>query len=107
MNFAVSADHRVKLKEREKRISTSTSQGNRKTVEHESDDYTNCNWGSWYSHQRIGKRTGGPGNNGMNGDHPNYSIIEIGQNTEKSPVDLKKLAVIQTLSERSSANVLM
>ena len=35
-----------------------------KTVEHESDDYTNWNWCSWYSHQRIGTRTGGHGNNG-------------------------------------------
>ena len=28
------------------------------------------------------------------GDHPNYSIIKFGQNTEKSPGDLR-LAVIQ------------
>ena len=32
----------------------------------------------------------------MNGDHSNYSIIEIGLNTEKSPGDLRKLAVTQT-----------
>ena len=30
-----------------------------------------------------------------NGDHPNY-IIEIGQNTEKSPGDLRRLAVTKT-----------
>ena len=30
-------------------------------------------------------------NNGTGGDSPNYSIIEIGQNTEKSPGDLKRL----------------
>ena len=30
------------------------------------------------------------------GEHPNYSIVEIGQNTEKSPGDLRKLAVTQT-----------
>ena len=34
-----------------------------KTVEQESDSYINCNWSSWYSHQRIGTRTGGLGNN--------------------------------------------
>ena len=28
-------------------------------------------------------------------DHPNYSIDENGQNTEKSPGDLRRLAVIQ------------
>ena len=32
----------------------------------------------------------------MSGDNPNYYIIEIGQNTEKSPEDLAKLVVIQT-----------
>ena len=36
----------------------------------------------------INKRT--------SGDHPNYSIVEIGQNTEKSPGDLRRLAVTQT-----------
>ena len=30
------------------------------------------------------------------GDHPNYSIVEIDQNTEKSPGDLRRLVVIQT-----------
>ena len=29
----------------------------------------------------------------MNQDHPDYSIVEIGQNTEKSPGDLRRLAV--------------
>ena len=32
----------------------------------------------------------------MSGDHPSYNIIENGQNTEKSPGDLRRLAVIQT-----------
>ena len=36
-------------------------------------------------HQMIGTRTGGLGNNETGGDNPNYSIIEIGQNTETSP----------------------
>ena len=30
------------------------------------------------------------------GYHPNYYIIENGQNTKKSPGDLRKLAVTQT-----------
>ena len=34
---------------------------------------------------------------GTSGDHPNYSIIKIGQNTEKSPGDTMRLAVTQTL----------
>ena len=32
----------------------------------------------------------------MSGDHPNYWIIEIGQNTEKSPGDLRRLVVTKT-----------
>ena len=32
----------------------------------------------------------------MSGDHPNYSIIENGQNTEKSPGDWRRFAVTQT-----------
>ena len=35
----------------------------------------------------------------MRGDNPNYNIIEIGHNTEKSPGDLRRLAVTQTLGK--------
>ena len=31
----------------------------------------------------------------MIGNHPNYSIVEIGQNKEKSPGDLRRLIVTQ------------
>ena len=65
-------------------------------MEHESDIYTNCNWCSWYSYQRTGTRTGGLGNRRTSGNHPKYCIIEIGQNTEKSSGDLKRLAITQT-----------
>ena len=43
----------------------------------------------------IGSGTGRLGNKRTSGDHPNYSIVEIGQNTEKRPGDLRKLAVTQ------------
>ena len=66
-----------------------------KAVEHKSDGYTNCNWCSWYRHQRIGSRTERFGNKGMWRDCPNYSIIEISQNTEKGPGELKRFAVTQ------------
>ena len=68
----------------------------KKTMEHESDGDTNCNWCSRYSHQWFGTGTGGLGNKWTSGDHPKYSIIKINQNTEKSPGDLR-LAVTQTL----------
>ena len=65
-------------------------------MEHISDGETNCNWCAWYSHQKIGTRTGRLGNKNTSGDHPNYSSAEIDQNTEKSPGDLRRLAVTQT-----------
>ena len=44
---------------------------------------------NWYKDWRTWKlRT--------SGDHPNYCIIKIVQNTEKSPGDLKRLAVAQS-----------
>ena len=73
----------------------------KKTMEYESDNYTYCNWCSWYSHQRIGTRTGGLGNSRISGDHSNYCIIEISQNTEKSPGETWGLS---DSSERPSAN---
>ena len=88
--------HWGKLKKAKKRISTSTLLGIKKSVEHESDGDINCNWCSWYSHQRIDTRTGGFGNKRTSGDHPNYYTIEIGQNTERTPGDLRWLAVTQT-----------
>ena len=66
-------------------------------MEHDGDNYTNRDWGFWYSHQRNIERSGGLGNKRTNGDHPNYYIIEKGQNTEKSPGGLRRLAVTQTL----------
>ena len=60
-------------------------------MEHEGDNYINRNWCFVYSHQRIIKGTGGLGNKKTSGDHPNDDIIENGQNTEKSPHDLKRL----------------
>ena len=59
------------------------------------DGDTNCNWSSWYSHRRIIKGTGRHRNKRTSRDHPNYCIIKIGWNTEKSPGDLKILAVPQ------------
>ena len=58
MDFAIPADHIEKLEESEKKDKYLDFAGElKKTVEYEGDDYTNCNWCSWYSHQRIGTRT--------------------------------------------------
>ena len=63
-------------------------------MQHESDSDTSCNWRAWHSHQRTDKETGVLRNKRMSGDHPNYSIGKISQNTKKSPGNLMKLAVI-------------
>ena len=64
-------------------------------MEHESDSDTNFNWCAWYSHQRIGTGTGGLENMRTSGDHPNYSIVEIGLNSKESPGDLKRFVVTE------------
>ena len=69
----------------------------KKTMEHERDNYTSRNWCFWYSHQRIIKGNGGLRNQRTSVDNSNYCIIENGQTTEKSPGDLRRLAVTQTL----------
>ena len=53
-------------------------------MEHESDGDTNCTWCAWYNLQRIDKGTGRLRNKRKSSDHPDYSIIKISQNTEKS-----------------------
>ena len=83
VDITVPADPKLKLKESEKKDKYLDLAGElKKTVEHESDFYTNCNWCFWYSHRRIIKGTGGVENKRTSGDHPNYSIVEFGQNTE-------------------------
>ena len=48
----------------------------------------------WYRHQCTG--TEGLGNKRVSGDHPKNGIVEIGQNTAKSPGYLRRLASTQT-----------
>ena len=97
--FAVPADHGIKLKENEKKdkYPKLARKLKKKPEKHEGDNYTNFDWCFWYSHRRIIKGIGGLGNKRANGDHPNNSVIENGQNTEKGPGDLRRLAITQTL----------
>ena len=89
----------VKLKESDKiDIYLDLCLGIEDSVEHESDHYSNCNWCSSYSHQRIVKGTGGLGNKEKSGDHTNNCILENDQKTEKSPGDLKGLFVNRPLA---------
>ena len=74
-------------------------------MEHESDVDINYNWCAWYSHHIIGTGTGGFGNKRTRGDHPNYNIIEIGQDTKKNLGNLRRLAVTQTPVENHQFTV--
>ena len=65
-------------------------------MEHESEGYANCKYRAWYSYQRFGTMTGGLRNKRTCSGHQYNSIVEIGQNTKKSPRDMKRLAVAQT-----------
>ena len=65
-------------------------------MEHEVYSNVNCNWCTEKDTQSLFKGYGSLGNQRFSRDHPNYSIVKIGQNTEKSPVDLKRLAITQT-----------
>ena len=50
MDFAVQADHRIKLKEYEKKDKyLDLVRELKKTMEHEGDNYTSCDWYFWYS----------------------------------------------------------
>ena len=54
MDFAVPADHRVKIKESKMRQLLRLSQGTKKVMEHKGDGATNCNRCPWNSPQRVG-----------------------------------------------------
>ena len=94
MNIAIPADHWVKLKESKKRDKYQDLARERKKLkEHESDSDINCDWCFPYGHQGTGTGTGGLVNKSSSEDHPDYSIIKIAKDTEKSPGDLRRLAV--------------
>ena len=76
-NNNVPADQRIKLNESEKKDKyLDLARKLKKTMKHESDNYTNCDWCFSYTHQRIIKGTGRLGNKRTSGNHPNYYIIE-------------------------------
>ena len=60
----------------------------KKTIKHEGDGYTNCNWSTWNNPQIISKEIVRLGNKRTNEYHLNYSIIRIGPNTKKKKTKL-------------------
>ena len=70
---------------------------NKKTMGHKDDG--NCGWCTWDNICRIGKETVRLENKGTSRHHPYDYIINIGQNTEMSPGDSRRLAATQTPGE--------
>ena len=94
VHFAVPVNH-TKVWRKQKRLCQRTK---KKADEYECDGDTNSNWCTWNVPQTLHKETRRAGNLRMrrSWDHPNYSIANIGLNTEKSPRVLRRLTVIQT-----------
>ena len=97
MDFIVPAEHRVKLKENKKRdVYQDLARELKTTMENDADGDTSRNWCTRNNPQKLGKGTRILGNKRTRRDHPNYSINKMGQHTEKSPGDLRRIAVTQT-----------
>ena len=92
MDFPVPADHKVKLKESEKKKDKYQDL----VRELKKVPMIQIVIGALGTATKglIDTRTGGLENQRMSGDHPNYSIIEIVQNTEKSSGNLRKFEKI-------------
>ena len=52
-----------------------------------------CSWCVWNGPQRVGEGSERIKNQWKKQDHPDYYISEIGQNTEKSPGNLRRSAI--------------
>ena len=93
VDFAVLADHRVKLKESKRRDKyLDLARELKKKLWNMKVMVIPILIGALFTvTKRISTMTGGIGEKRASGDHPKDSIVEIGQNTEKSPGDLRRL----------------
>ena len=73
-----------------------------KPMELVGDGDTSCGYYTWNNSQRTDKGDGALGNKRTSREHPIYRIIMIDLNTEKSPGDLRGLAVSHTLVRNMS-----
>ena len=105
VDFVVPANN-IEWKSKKKKWKESwvfrTCKGTNKTEEHEGGSNTNCSWHTWNGSQRFAKETGRVENRRMNQDHSEYSIVQISQDTEKGPRNLRRLAVTQTNHDYNS-----
>ena len=62
----------------------------------EDDSDNNCSLCTWNCSEKLEKKIGGIGNQKKNRDCPDYNIVKIGQNTEESSRNQRRLALTQT-----------
>ena len=94
MDFVAPADQRENPRKRKKRRVFRPCQRTKKAVEHVGDGDINCNWRAWNGPQRPGGG-GWQEELGSKSEQRLSSIVEIVQNTEKSPGDSRKLIITQ------------
>ena len=82
-------------RKRKERQAIRPCQRTEKAIKPEGDSDTNLNWCAWNNPQILGKWAWRGGNRGTSRVNPNYSIVKISQNTEKSPGELRRLTVTQ------------
>ena len=89
----MTADTRRNIQENEKRGKYLDLTRGLKFYGNKSNGVANINWCTWNCAQVLGKKPGKNRNKKTSRNYQIFSIFKIGQNTENSPLDLKRLAV--------------
>ena len=68
-------------------------------------NYNGFGWIVEFGTKRLERKTEGIGNQRMDGDYPDYRIVKIGQNSEKSHGYFIRFAVTQTPVKDHQVNI--
>ena len=105
MDLSVLPDHRVKLKECEKRDKHPDLTWELKiSLEHEVENDSNSNLCAWNNTQRLPKRTGGLGNKRTSGGHPDTQYYDRLEYWEVSWT-IEEICCHSNSNEKPPANV--
>ena len=77
VDFAVSADHNMKIKKRKDEQILGSCQRAEKAVDHKGKSDTNSCWYAWNGPQSLGIKTEGIWNQKKNWGSPDHSIVKI------------------------------
>ena len=84
MAFAVLADNKAKMIESEKKDKyLDHARKLKKTIGHEGDCDSSCDWFTWNDHYRISKGIERFATKRTSGDHLDYNILKISHNSLK------------------------